>query len=316
MRKIRDMIPAHLYTAGEVGIEVEMEGAALYHGNTDLWKHERDDSLRGRDTAEYVLKSPILLTEVEDALGELTEALEDSVLSPSVRCGVHVHVNVQDMTLTQVATFTTLYLVLEDLLLEVCGEGRQSNLFCLKGCEAELLMESAASFFRTGDMGYIDNDEIRYSGINLAALAKFGSVEFRALRTPDNLLDIMPWVDTLGRLAKFSKERYANPIEVISAYSGFDPEGFVWEMAPLYATQLMAIPNWKERIRNGMRSAQDLAFSQRWPTEVVRSEPATTIEPAEVDDMSDVPEAIRDMIASYPSLNPQDIIAAYRARGE
>lgn len=301
MAKVRDLIDPAVHTKGEVGIEVEMEGDNLKHEGFGYWKAERDDSLKGRDTAEYVLRKPIPFSKAKNALQELTKALKGSTLEPSVRAGVHVHINVQDMTLVQVANLTTLYLVLEDLLLEVCGEGRQSNLFCLKGCEAELLVKNAASFFRTKEMGYVANDDIRYSGINLAAISKFGSVEFRALRTPDNLIDILPWIKTLQNLALYAKERYATPIEILDTYSEFDPERFIREMVPEYADQLLAVVGWEKRLKRGMRSAQDLAFSQAW----AEKKPL---------DLSGEDGVLKAMIQAYPHIDPEALRTVYRQR--
>jgi hypothetical protein len=207
------------------------------------------------------------------------------------------------MTFVQVANLTTLYLVLEDLLLEVCGEGRQSNLFCLKGCEAELLVNNAAKFFKSEDLRHVANDDIRYSGINLSAIAKFGSVEFRAFRTPKDLMEILPWVETLKSLAMYATERYDNPIQIIRAYSEFNPEMFVREMAPSYAEQLMLVPDWKNRIQRGMRSAQDLAFSQSW-------EPKVEV------DLSNEDEVLQRMAEAYPEIDRAALLAVYRQRME
>ena len=303
MRKIKDLVSSDVHTKGEGGIEVEMEGDSLAHHNFGMWRAERDGSLKGRDTAEYVLRRPIPFKDAGRALQELTRELNGASLEPSMRAGVHVHINAQEMTLVQVANLTTLYLVLEDLLLEVCGEGRQSNLFCLKGCEAELLVNNAAKFFKSENLGYISNDDIRYSGINLSAIAKFGSVEFRAFRSPKDLMEILPWVETLKCLAMYAVERYDNPIQIIRAYSEFNPEMFVREMAPAYAEQLMLVPDWKARIQRGMRSAQDLAFSQTW-------EPKVEV------DLSDEDEVLQRMAAAYPDIDRAALLAVYRQRME
>jgi len=299
---IKDLVRREVHTKGEIGIEVEMEGDNLVHSTFGKWKTEVDHSLKGRDTAEYVLRKPIPHKDTKRALQELTEALKGSVLQPSVRAGVHVHINVQDMSVVQVANLTTLYLVLEDLLLEVCGEGRQSNLFCLKGCEAELLVRNAVKFFKSKELNYIANDDIRYSGINLSAIAKYGSVEFRAFRTPDDLMDILPWVDTLKNLAMYATERYESPVDILTNYSEFDPELFVREMVPAYAEELMSVVGWKDKLKRGMRSAQDLAFSQAWA------------EPKPVD-LSHEDEVLQRMAEAYPHIDRAALLAVYEQRG-
>lgn len=307
MNVIKNLVRRDVHTLGEVGIEVEVEGLNLPKDGTKLWHVERDGSLAGRDNAEYVLSKPIKFNKTGVALSELVTYLEGegAKLSPSVRCGVHVHINVQNLTTTQVANLTTIYLVVEDLLLNVCGEGRQSNLFCLKGCEAEFMINQAANFFRTGETGYLDNN-IRYSGINLAAIPKYGSVEFRAMRTPKDLNALMPWVSTLYNICQVAKE-YDNPTDIIKGYSDFNPVEFLKRVCPEYCDQLMLITDWELCLKKGMRSAQDLAFSQRWGAkEEVKAEGDVDVE--------GLPEEIRNLIRNHPHIDKNAIINMYNQR--
>ena len=302
MRKVKELISPRLHTKGEVGIEVEVEGRNLNHSNTNYWRREDDSSLKGRDNAEYVLHKPIAFKEAQGALQELTTHLRNSSMEPSIRTGVHVHINVQDYTLTEVATLSTLYLVVEDLLLEICGEGRQSNLFCLKGCEAEYMIREAVKFFRTENLDYVSTDAIRYSGLNLASIAKYGSVEFRSLRTPANLGDIGKWVSTLAHLAKMAREDYANPIEVLGGYSHFDADIFIERVLPEYADTLRAKSGWRDKLKRGMRSAQDLAFSQDWTGKKVIVGPSK-------DD-----EVFINLVAAHPTMDVDRLFDIYHSR--
>jgi len=301
MKAIKDFIHG-ADVQGDLGIEVEMEGLQLPKEGSKYWKVEMDGSLGGPDNAEYVLRKPIKVGNLYDALKGLKSSFKEhgSKLKPSVRAGVHVHINVQDMSVLDVANFVTLYLVLEDLLLEVCGEGRQSNLFCLKGCEAEYMIYQAAQFFKTEDIGYLDHNNIRYSGINLAAIPKYGSVEFRSFRTPKDINEIGDWAETLHELKELSKE-YECPSDILSGYSDFNPVEFLTKHLPRYADKLMDLDDWQSKLKRGMRSAQDLAFSQRWGKKV------------KVDDV-EIPDAIQRMIADHPNIDPQAIIEMYRNR--
>tara|TARA_R110000851_G_scaffold88343_1_gene193001 strand:- start:527 stop:1486 length:960 start_codon:yes stop_codon:yes gene_type:complete len=317
MTKVIDIIRAE-HQDGDVGIEIEMEGENLPKRGTALWHVEHDGSLRGEDNAEYVLRKPVPFADVELALEEIVEDLSDSTLLPSTRTGVHVHVNVQQLDLVQLATFITLYLVVEDLLLEAAGEHRQSNLFCLKGCEAEYMVQHAAKFFETGDLDYIANDSIRYSGINLAAIAKYGSVEFRSLRTPDDIMSIAKWVRAFKNMKDLSVERYKNPIDVLTGFSEFDGVLFLERVLPEYAKELMQVDGWESKLKRGMRSAQDLAFSQDW-TNVTAREVNRPAPPAPPIDMKNfVPEDHDDLMALIERYNhiPRDhIIEVYLNKG-
>ncbi len=263
--KIKELLPTNRHTKGDIGIEVEMEGRNLPKDlNNKFWTYEHDGSLAGYDNAEYVLINPIKIGDLTKSITSLKGILGGSTLEPSVRTGVHIHINVQELTIQQVATMTTLYLVVEDLLLTVCGEGRQSNLFCLKGCEAEYLTHRAAQFFRTGDVAYIADDLIRYSGLNLHAICKYGSVEFRSLRTPEDLTDIEPWAASLYHLKELALEEFETPAQVIQHFSDFDPAAFISKVMPYYSAQLMDVDGWEAKLKRGMRSAQDVAFCKNW----------------------------------------------------
>lgn len=302
--KIKDLVATRLHTDGEVGIEIELEGRNINHKPCVTWAVERDASLKGEDTAEFVFKKPLKFNEVGKAIAKLKRRLVNSTLLPSVRCGVHVHINVQDMELHDLAKFVTCYMVVEDLLLDVCGEGRQSNLFCLKGCEAEYMVGQAAKFFKDGEIHHIQTDAIRYSGINLAAIAKYGSVEFRSLRTPSNLTDINPWVKALKGIKDVSQE-WATPADIISGYSGFDKADFLKKVLPTYAEQLMSTTGWEKKLQRGMRSAQDLAFSQTWVPEVV--EP-----PMDEEEFNSLPDKLQRLILAHTHMDAQEIVTIYR----
>lgn len=303
MDKIKNLIRDGVGTKGAVGIEVEMEGRHINRNIGGFWNVEDDGSLGGPESAEYVLRKPLSLSNAKKALQELTEALKGSELLPSVRAGVHVHLNVQEYTLTQVANLVTLYLVVEDLLLEVCGEGRQSNLFCLKGCEAEYMVQKAIQLFQHGEVGHVNDDNIRYSGLNLAAIPKFGSVEFRAFRTPKDIMEIMPWVRTIHHLGTLAKDRYDNPIDVLTGYSEFDAGLFVNDVLPEYAAQLKELPNWEERLKRGMRSAQDLAYSQAWGVK-------RTV------DTGELPESLQRLVDDHPHVDVEHLRTIWEGRNE
>lgn len=258
-------------TDADVGIEVEVEGERVSPHHSDYWKSEIDHSLRGDSNCEYVLRSPISIDRVEESLMDLQAHLNDCGVKPSIRTGVHVHVNVQNLSMIELANFITLYLVVEDLLLDVCGEGRQSNLFCLKACEADYYIQNVSKFFNMQRLEYL-NDDIRYSSLNLVSLTKFGSVEFRAMRTPDNVLDLKPWVDTLYHLRELSKQ-YAKPDDVLELFSGEDHKDFVRRLLPHYAEQLIVDSNFESKIKKGMRCAQDLAYSVNWDKWDIEDEP-------------------------------------------
>src|SRR3546814_14851784 len=104
--------------SGDLGIEIEVEGtnipAMMAH-----WNNERDGSLQGAETAEYVLKKPSSLKEVRTALDyiDLMYKAHNTKVDDTVRAGLHVHVHFQQLTMTNLYRFMTAYLILDKVLL-------------------------------------------------------------------------------------------------------------------------------------------------------------------------------------------------------
>ncbi len=185
-----------------VGLEVEMEGEGLMGLSIPVWRKDGDGSLRGHGV-EFILERPLSEKDARKAVDELYQGFKQlSKIKPSNRCGVHVHVNCQWMEVEQVFNYVTLYLILEDLILKWCGEDREGNLFCLRAKDAEWLLYSLIGDKR--DMGIFSETTNRrmykYASINIAAIYYYGSLEFRALRTPSSPKSIKDFISLLLRI--------------------------------------------------------------------------------------------------------------------
>lgn len=242
----------------EVGIEIEMEGRNLAFGSR-TWNVKGDGSLRGTG-AEYVLISPIPSKNVYKILENLEKTLakNGATLTPSNRCGVHIHVNCQHMWFTEVLNFVITYLILEDLLLEYCGEDRVGNLFCLRSSDAEELITALVNASGVGTFRHMMRDDYRYAGVNLVSLHKFGSVEFRSLGTPAKLTDITRWVEMLLSIRDFAIS-FKHPSALIESVS----EGGAAEFArDVLGDNIKYIntSNMEDRVLAGIRRVQDIAY--------------------------------------------------------
>jgi hypothetical protein len=206
-------------TKGEVGIEIEMEGTALGFGPeaAPVWSLKGDGSLRG-ESVEYVLRSPVPRSMVAKSLELLQSSLKKARLSPSDRCGVHVHVNVQQLTISQLVSFITLYTIFEEVLVKFCGPLREGNYFCLRAKDAEYIIDKFAEYIEQGDISGVGRDSFRYAALNLSSIPKFGSLEFRSMRTEKDFRIINTWVEMLLRIKDFAI-RFKHPSEIISAVS-------------------------------------------------------------------------------------------------
>lgn len=265
MAKVIDLFRHINQTNGLVGIEIEVEGRRLPEAIGSYWKREHDGSLRG-ESAEYVLKKPVALDKVEKALGVLTAAYKKNnteVNNESPRTGVHVHVNVQDLDMVKVFNMITLYHALEELMVRFCGKGREGNLFCLRMKDAEFLAEFYLQALQNREWGILATDEIRYASLNVTALHKFGSLEFRSMRGTDDFGLIQTWVDMLVKL-KEAAELYQDPVAIVESLSRDGEMHFLETVLGAELAQQVIAPDAEESIREGIRSIQNICYDVDW----------------------------------------------------
>jgi len=254
---------------GEIGLEIEIEGRHLqFQRETHKdWEMKGDGSLRGNEAIEYVLPGPISRDQVRGKLGELMDKLTEkhvpARIEPSDRCGVHVHVNCQQNTFQEVINHICLYFIVEDILLAYCGESREGNFYCLRAKDAEYLIARLEQAILHSDIQRIweEGDNCRYAGMNMTALDKFGSLEFRSLLTPKDFTEVSVWVDLLLKI-KDRALHYQNPKHMVEALSMSGPVAFFnnifgYELGALLAKN---VENLDLTLYEGVRRIQGLAY--------------------------------------------------------
>ncbi len=296
---------------GDFGVEIEVEGAGLVEVNNKYWNSVHDGSLRG-ESFEYVFKKPLIQKDSDIALGSLRECLKGSILKFSFRTSVHVHVNVQELEYTQLLNMIYTYLLIEEPLMTFCGKERKGNRFCLRLQDAEGILDTLIPMFRVMDyIGDIREDEIRYSAINLAALQKFGSLEFRAMQGNLDIKRISTWTKALFNLREFSKS-IDNPRGVLEIFNNNKPEAFLKlvlkDVAPAFI-----YPKMDRDMKQSFSLSIDLpsAFSHS-----IKKKQPKAIEPNKV--VPGFPEIIHEFeeaVAGYPfDLNRQQLNADQQQR--
>lgn len=244
--------------SGEVGIEVEVEGRNLPTKAGGYWTVTRDGSLRGEEALEYVLSKPIPREEVDKALSDLYGKFESPglVLDDSGRAGVHIHINIRDLTVSELYTFIFLYLILERPLVDFCGKERVGNLFCLRAVDAEYLLIALRQLVETHSFREVGNDNLRYAAMNLTAIRKYGSLEFRTMASPVAKEKIQAWATTLLAI-KDAVKQFKSPEEVVYGVSNLGGVDFaksvLGECFPLIACE-----DWDEEVVFGMRLIQPI----------------------------------------------------------
>lgn len=249
-------------TEGDYGVEIEMEGE-----NFPLvrdWRGEQDHSLRG-NSIEYVMNQPLKKQAALLAITNLYKTLDNSGarIKETYRAGVHVHMNVQDFTINELFNFITLYLIMEKPLINFCGEDRVGNHFCLRACDADYIIDMITESLSTRNLKRLNNMDIRYASINLSSLFKYGSVEFRAMRSCATAGPILDWIKILDRIKKSSRE-YESPMDLMAAFSMKGPNAFAKEVFGDKMNKVCDYDGVTADIIEGMRIAQDVAFGLDW----------------------------------------------------
>lgn len=259
--------------AGEVGIEIEVEGRHLpgvtVNPPPSPWLYKPDHSLRGDEQGEYVLNKAIDFKDVPQSLNKLWECFEaaKTKFDDSNRTSVHIHLNCQRWHLNRLAAFAATYFILEEVLTEWCGEHRVGNLFCLRAKDAEAIVTWMKKFIQMDGMSELP-DGLHYSGFNVHALPKFGSIEIRTLRGVSNPNVIQDWVKIFERLYTLSKD-FKDPTEICDWFSAEGPTAFFERvLGPVAQTVRKGVSMTAEEISDsmyaGVRRAQDLCFCRDW----------------------------------------------------
>lgn len=264
---IMDKVP----TKGDVGIEIEVEGRNLPASANlvEPWCRKEDHSLRGQENAEYVIRAPIPFDNVSGDLDRLWGIFKEckTKFDESNRTSVHVHLNVQSWHLNRLTTFLGMYYCLEEILTEWCGEHRVGNLFCLRAKDAPAIIQYIRAFIRN-DGHVVLQENLHYSGLNLHALRKFGSLEIRTLRGVSNPDVIKDWIEILRRLYELSKD-YPDPRMFVDQFSAIGPLQLFDELLGGQASKVRSVISMtdedvRESMYEGIRLAQDVCYCRDW----------------------------------------------------
>lgn len=211
-------LPPILFTPGALlGVEVEVEGVEGSskkkppHG----WTAVNDGSLRNNG-AEF-LSCPIEPEAVRSMLAALLLTLrygQEEVPDFSWRTSIHVHLNVRQYTVAQVATLVLAYLVFEEAIFAFVGEDRKRGNFCVPLFETHFgpkLRDFFAGKLLIESLSDVWN---KYSALNLIPVtgtthgekheftAK-GTVEFRHMGGTKELGKLINWFNIILSLAQY-----------------------------------------------------------------------------------------------------------------
>lgn len=225
-----------------------------------MWNIVQDGSLRG-SSAEFVFKKPLSLSETGVALFSLQKDLEiyELEIFPSHRCGVHIHINMQNSNIRDLYRFLMVYYALETVLVNGCGDNRQGNLFCLRNRDANYLQQMIVDSVNHEDLYELRSEDLRYSALNIQSLFKYGSVELRTLSTPKKPIDVLVWCEILKRLKDYS-EKMGSCMDFIQEISGVGPVEWALEVLGEDHFKMLKYDGMEQDILSDIREVQYTCF--------------------------------------------------------
>lgn len=202
-----------------IGVEIELENVDnpnLFE-NQDLstckkmlWVQKADGSLRNNGQ-EFITAFgttvnllPLSLTVLDHYLIQNKPAA-----IANARTGLHVHYNVQGLSLYELMNVLFLYSTIEPAFFFYSGN-RFDNIFCVPWCEnkytiGDIILGSAfSSKYNRADQFRWRNYS-KYCGLNVSTVATFGTLEFRMHKGSKNTEEIMNWVKTIDALFTYAK---------------------------------------------------------------------------------------------------------------
>lgn len=180
------------------GLEAESE--SYNHRTRPHWKITTDASVSSRGTGEgrgLEMVSPILAGEqgLED-LGTAIRAIKQAGGTIDSTCGIHVHVDANDLTGDQIAAWFMFYVDRQSAFDLLLAKSRRPGGTGSRWCKhwAASTARSVAQRLRNGSgVGNVD----RYHTINVASYPRHGTIEVRQHQGSLNGTKVVNWVKLL-----------------------------------------------------------------------------------------------------------------------
>lgn len=306
------------------GLEFECENVKVALPAIDeagYWKQEKDDSLRG-SSMEFVLREPLFGEDLTDALKWFCQWASENNFESNYRTGMHVHIDVRNLEANQLVSLLVYYALFEPVLFKWVGDGREGSIFCMPFYKAEGAIEDVIKAFKTPTKMKDYAAKIdRYAGLNLNALSKYGSVEWRHLQTTFDYDRVLKWVNIAQSFKRYAKNRPLNPQELLAELSKLGAHEMFFNIVGEKGADLWTVESEKLVWSKGLAVAQEMAVlledsrSARWDTTRALLKPgshggltkwATRVKEKKAKDVDEIP----DNIFSHPDLATDTAVQA------
>jgi hypothetical protein len=255
------VLPKHL-----IGIEIELERWVKppFRTSNPWWHSGEDDSLRSVDgypSYELKLNTPLCGADLTAALNSLEKEFNKHNPLPihTERTSTHIHVDVRGFKQHEFIRLVALGTVYERALIKYCHPSRHNNNFSMPFYLAEggVFSRLSPKLFDSKDSYLqVTTPDLRYNAINLAAVKKFGSLEFRMLEGITDIQKLRNWVNILMCIVKEARGNI--PIGKLPSY--YSQHGFMESATDTFGQYLKEIyyDDFQKDMITGIRQAQDI----------------------------------------------------------
>ena len=215
-----------------IGVEFEFEGVEGFPDSLrEYWNPHNDGSLRDGGV-EFSMNGPMCGQDAVDAIAELLDCAKKSKWITSERCGLHVHLDVRNLSQDQLAALAVAYAITEPLLFRFAGEHRANNQFCCPWIRAAGELDAIGKVLRadSGDeLRRLGDTVHKYAALNFGAMYKYGTIEFRHLQCTTDNARVLQWVNMILSLKRYVMHERETPKDVLMSVSA-DPKAFVFNV--------------------------------------------------------------------------------------
>ena len=190
-----------------VGIELEIENFRAVEGEQVFggFRFTTDGSLRHSEKGIGIeaISRPVAIKHLRKLLNAFFGKFNITSENYTERCSTHIHVNIDDLTVQQIACLCLVYQTAERLLFTFIGEDRDKNIFCVPWNQSNLSYNIVSKIV-DGEAPSSFKRWQKYSAMNLIPAATQGSLEFRHLGGTCDLDKIMNWVCIIAKMVEYA----------------------------------------------------------------------------------------------------------------
>lgn len=187
------------------GVEIEVENVLSYDwllGN-EWWSVKGDGSLR--DNGREFVSNPLHYRDARAALRQYYQEASRLQYQPSVRTGIHIHMDMRWRTMEQVAAICALYSALEPALFDLCGPEREEGIYCVpwyRSTDDVRMLREMRDCTSPDQARALAEATCKYSALYLEPLMRFGTIEFRAAPTYHTEAEMLRWLHAVRRVVR------------------------------------------------------------------------------------------------------------------